>query len=60
MFRRYFWLRLGPVEQLSGIEIGSYLWLGSVLLPVTVSEQSTLCLNKAFTSHHHPLLLVIG
>ena len=29
-------------------------------LPVTVSKQLLLCLNKAFTNHHHPLLQVLG
>ena len=38
---------------------GSQL-LGSVLLPATVSKQSSRFLNKAFTNQHHPLLLVIG
>ena len=36
------------------------LYLGSVLLFVTVSRQLSLILNKAFGNHHHPLLLVIG
>ena len=31
-----------------------------VLLPVTVSKQVSLFLNKAFTNHHHPLLQVLG
>ena len=29
-------------------------------LPVRVSEQLSLLLNKAFTNHQHPLLLQIG
>ena len=33
-------------------------YLGSVLLPVTVSEQLSLLLDKASTNHHHPLLQV--
>ena len=43
------------------IYIYIYMYVGSVLflLPVTVSKQVLLVLNKAFTNHHHPLLQVI-
>ena len=37
-----------------------YIFWGVVLLPVTVSKQLFLFLNKAFTNHHHPLLQVLG
>ena len=37
-----------------------FLYLGSVLLPVAVSKQLSLFLNKAFTNHHRPLLQVLG
>ena len=37
-----------------------YTYIGSVLLPVTVSKQISSFWNKAFTNHHHPLLQVIG
>ena len=39
---------------------GHGIYLGFVLLPVTVSKQVSLFLNKAFTNNHHPLLLVLG
>ena len=34
--------------------------IGFALLPATVSKQLSLLLNKAFSNHHHPRLLLIG
>ena len=36
------------------------VWLGSVLLPATVSKQLSLFYRNAFTNHRHALILVIG
>ena len=50
---------MGHVFSVNDIQ-GIWLYLGFVLLPVTVSKQISLFLNKAFTNHHHPLLQPIG
>ena len=53
-----FWHDLGKWTSVSWVHDKAYL--GSVLIPVTVSKQLSSFWNKAFTNHHHPLLQVTG
>ena len=59
--------RMCRVHRTSMLSCASRTWegtddpyIGSVLLPVTVSKQLSFFLDKASTNHHHPLLQVIG
>ena len=50
-------LRVGRYEEHATLLLGE-AYIGFVLLPATVSKQVSLFLNKAFTTHHNPLLQV--